>query len=182
VKWAFEAPPAVNPLLAQGHVNCAQGQTGPVWFLAGTFGPGIVDRVCAVPAGISLFFPVGNAFCAGDGFPDGFAAERACATALAPTIHYRAEIDHTPVKGLENGLFDTQYRALSPSFDLVLGTDNIFKAAGIDAPAGVYTPAAADGVYLFLAPLTPGPHTIHIHSELPNGDPIDATYYLTVAP
>ena len=178
LKWAFEPPQATNPLFGSGPVNCAQGQSGRVWFLAGTSAPGnAVYRMCSIPAGISLFFPVGNAFCAGDDFPNGFADERACATSLAPDRNYLVEIDGLRVNGLEGGLFETLYRAFSPPFDLVLGSDNLFNA-----PAGTYSPAAGDGAYLFLAPLTPGMHTIHIHAEFATGGQIDVTYQLTVQP
>jgi hypothetical protein len=180
-KWAYEPPPSSSPVLDTTGANCAVGQTGHVWFLAGTFfppGPPAVVRFCTIPAGQMLFFPVGNGFCAGDGFPDGFYGERACATANAQTLTgFKAEVDGVSIKGLEGDVVDNYYRALTPKpgFDLVLGADNIFGA-----PAGTYSPGAGDGVYLMLAPLTPGNHTIHFHADIKSGGQIDATYYLTV--
>lgn len=172
-KWAVEPPPAQNPLIDMTGANCAVGQSGHVWFLAGTSG-GTVTRICTIPHGQMLFFPIGNAFCAGDGIP--FADERACATAFAAGFsNFAAEVDGVPIKGLNVGLLANPYRALSPEFDLVLSADNIFSA-----PAGTYAPGAADGVYLMLAPLKPGPHKIHFHADGANGT--DATYYLTVGP
>lgn len=45
-----------------GLVDCGDGQRGPVWFLAGTFG-GPTDRECVdpIPKGKTLFFPLLNA-------------------------------------------------------------------------------------------------------------------------
>jgi hypothetical protein len=123
-----------------------------------------------------LFFPVGNGFCAGDpGFD--FAAEQACATALAASLsNFSAEVDGRPITSLNSGVLDNYYRALSPEFDLVLTADNIFGA-----PAGTYTPGAADGVYLMLAPLSRGQHTIHFHADFTGtSNVVDATYFLTV--
>jgi len=152
------------------------GQSGHVWFLAGVISSGVVVRKCNIPAGQMLFFPIGNAFCAGDNFPNGFPDERACATAMASNYsNFSAEVDGKPINNLNASLLENYYRALSPEFDLVLTADNVFGA-----PAGTYSPGAADGVYLMLAPLTPGKHTIHFHADFSGVGPLDVTYDLTV--
>src|SRR5258706_16430044 len=48
--WQFilSLPAAANPLLDTG-AQCAVGQRGPVWFLAGSLGE-VVTRTCTVPA------------------------------------------------------------------------------------------------------------------------------------
>src|SRR5690348_896589 len=78
-KWAYEAPDGKNPVLDTTGANCAVGQSGHVWFLAGTFfvGPqtGPAVRTCTIPPGQMLFFPIGNGFCVEEG--DGsFAVQR----------------------------------------------------------------------------------------------------------
>jgi hypothetical protein len=103
-KWAYEAPTSKNPFLDVTGVNCAVGQSGHVWFLAGTFfvGPATspVVRTCTIPAGERLFFSVGSSFCAGDNLPNGFAGERACAIDFAKGLtEFRAVIDGVPVRG-----------------------------------------------------------------------------------
>ena len=35
--WATQFPIATNPILAEGEVDCSLGQSGDLWFLAGTF-------------------------------------------------------------------------------------------------------------------------------------------------
>jgi hypothetical protein len=178
-KWAYEPPPAQSPVLDTTGANCGIGQSGHVWFLAGTLfppGPAAAVRSCTIPAGQMLFFPVGNGFCAGDDFPNGFADERTCATGFAAGLsHFRAEVDGVPINNLGADLLHNYYRALSPPWDLVLGAANIFGA-----PAGTYRPGAGDGVYLMLTPLSPGRHTIHFHADITAGGQVDATYFLTV--
>ncbi|HEX2720937.1 MAG TPA: hypothetical protein VHM71_08290, partial [Candidatus Deferrimicrobium sp.] len=58
-EWAFSIPFAQNPIFDTTGANCAQGQVGNAWFLAGTAG-GHANRVCTIPAGKSIFFPLFN--------------------------------------------------------------------------------------------------------------------------
>jgi hypothetical protein len=59
--WALAQPAATNPVLDPTGANCAIGQTGRVWLLAGTFG-GSAARACTVPKGKALLFPLVNNF------------------------------------------------------------------------------------------------------------------------
>ena len=59
VGWALQGPN--NPILDTDGRYCALGQSGPVWYLGGTFG-GAVVRSCTIPEGKSLFFPVFDGF------------------------------------------------------------------------------------------------------------------------
>jgi hypothetical protein len=93
------------------------------------------------------------------------------------------EIDGVPVKNLE------QYRVQSPLFTYgPLPEDNVLEFWGYTAPAGSTSPAVSDGVFLMLAPLSAGQHTIHIGGSLfiPEWDNysfvIDVNYKLTVQP
>ena len=59
-KWAWEPPPASSPVLDTTGSNCAVGQSGPVWFLAGTFftslpAPPPVIRHCTTSINHRLF-------------------------------------------------------------------------------------------------------------------------------
>lgn len=58
-QWVLAIPEATNPNLDTTGADCAEGQTGKVWFLAGTFGAS-VTRACTVPTGRGLFFPILN--------------------------------------------------------------------------------------------------------------------------
>ena len=47
------------PLFEEGDVDCSVGQSGSVWFLAGT-GGGAATRNCTIPTGKVLMFPLLN--------------------------------------------------------------------------------------------------------------------------
>jgi hypothetical protein len=59
-QWVLSIPTPVNPLLDTTGAHCMVGQRGAVWFLTGTSFGGSVTRVCDVPEGKPLFFPVVN--------------------------------------------------------------------------------------------------------------------------
>jgi hypothetical protein len=76
------------------------------------------------------------------------------------------------------------YRVQSPLFTYgPLPDNNVLQSFGTNAPAGSTSLSVGDGVYLMLAPLSVGTHTIHFHGEVPAFNfLLDITYNLTVAP
>lgn len=189
-QWVYSIPAPVNPNIDATGANCGQGQSGPVWFLGGNFG-GTSTRNCTVPAGKALFFPLINQ--EADNFlctdPDttfdlaglyGFAD---FVIDLAGNL--QCKVDGVPIQNLQ------RYRAVSPVFSITLPEDNLVQALATllpyppcaDGLPGTYAPAVSDGYWLMLAPLPPGEHTTHFHSELPDfGFALDITYTITVAP
>jgi len=86
-------------------------------------------------------------------------------------------VDGQPLTGLD------QYRFAPPEFGADLPDQNIWQAfGGCPTPAGHYQPLVPDGIYVMLAPLSVGPHTIHFRGTI--GDPVnftpEATYDLKV--
>ena len=173
-------PEARNPNLDTTGANCAEGQTGKVWFLAGTFG-GFVIRACTVPAGRALFFPPLNAaFGAATfdcepttpGVPCDVNVLRAAAAAVVdnPTT-LEASVDGVPLQGLSD------YRVQSPVFSLTLPAGAVFGL-----PSGTFTPMVSDGYWLMLAPLSAGTHTIHFKGVSNSGFEVEVMYNLTVGP
>jgi len=57
-RWAYSFPVDQFPPLQSGEGDCSLGQSGSVWFLAGTAGQGPVTRSCTIPSGKALFFPI----------------------------------------------------------------------------------------------------------------------------
>ena len=55
-EWAFSTG---FSQFGEGDVDCAAGQSGGIWFLAGTFGDP-AERHCTIPAGKRLFLPLAN--------------------------------------------------------------------------------------------------------------------------
>jgi hypothetical protein len=187
-QYVFSIPKPTNPLLDETGAKCGLKQSGSVFFLVGTFAStvapsgdviGTATRTdCRVPEGKVLFFPILNAECStaeGNGTTE--AELRACATALINGVtNLAAEVDGVPIAGLQD-VMTTQFRAQSPPFTFRLSGNNILGLAPQRSLS------VADGVYLMLAPLTVGEHTIHIHGEVPLSPPapsprfvLDVTY------
>ena len=164
--WATRR--AFVPATESGVVDCAAGQEGAVWFLAGSeIEAGPIARRCAVPAGTRLFFPVVSASCAELHTPAH--AQAAALSACAASF-----IDLFPPPALTatiNGEQTSIVRTQSTLLRTHLEPDNPFTA-----PAGDYV-QTADGYWALLAPLPPGRHTIRFAAA----PEIDVTYEVTVA-
>ncbi len=177
-KWAFSIPASVNPLLDTTGVHCGEGQSGPVWFLAGTLGGGSVTRdKCIVPTGKALFFPIANTqqdnICPPASYTVAQLRQLATDTINAVDVNrLAAKVDNTPIQNLQN------YRVGSnnPAYSVILPSDNLYSS-GCGTSEGTYYPAVSDGYYLMLVPLPPGSHTIHFTAS---DFGINVTYILTV--
>ncbi len=194
-QWAYSMPVDAHPLFDTA--DCSQGQSGNVWFLGSTFatdqGPegefiANPDRTCIIPPGKMLFFPVINvegSTLEGNGQTEAELREYA-KWAMDHATDMSAEIDGKPVKNLE------KYRVQSPLFTFgPLPENNVLQWLGFDAPAGTTSQSVADGIYLMLAPLSVGKHTIHFKgtfkfTQEPDGFDLvfkqDVNYQITVKP
>jgi hypothetical protein len=148
---------------------------------------GAAERDCTVPAGKWLFFPIINSECStleGNGTTD--AELRSCAAFFQDHAHdVTCQIDGARVKKIGD------YRVQSPLFEYgPLPDNNVLQWFGLDAPAGSTSASVADGIYVMVAPLGKGSHTIHFTGSqtfsTANGDPfdfdfrLDITYHITV--
>ncbi len=183
-QWLTAIPKATNPNYDSTGANCAVGQVGPVWFLAGTFdsAPPKITRNCTIPHGKALLFtPLTQLDGAGaldcepsvPGVPCDLNALRALAAAFADNpATIEASVDGSPLAHLSD------HRVQSPVFLITYPTGAIFGL-----PAGTNTPNLADGYWVLLSPLSPGKHTIHFEAVSNAGSgsfAIDVTYNLTV--
>lgn len=188
-QWAFSLPADAHPLFDTADVSA--GQSGQVWFLGGTFssieiGPGVIlgeaTRDVTIPSSKALFFPVIDVECStieGNGESEG--ELRDCAKFLADFIlpdSLFCTIDGRSVKQLAN------FRVQSPLFEFgPLPNNNL-----LGAPEGSTSPSVSDGIFLMLAPLSVGSHTLHFGGVVDLteiGGPIfiqDITYHITVVP
>jgi hypothetical protein len=136
-----------------------------------------------------LFFPLVNAFQVDCSPPyscgDATTAWNELENAFGSITGLSATIDQVPVQNLDP--VSTPYRACAgpvprctaPAFNVTLPAENPYGA-----PAGIYGPTVADGVYLLVAPLRPGAHTITFGATvLYNGasSTQDITYNLVVS-
>lgn len=176
-QWVYIMPEANNPIVDDTGKNCANNQTGPVWFLAGT-GGGAVTRECTIPSDKAILFPIINVVCdsAVDPSLDTEEELRACAKADQDTVIAK----EITVDGINIGNLDS-YRFQSQLFNLTYPENNI---AGVNPQTAK---AVSDGFWVLLEPLSPGSHEIHSKAAL--GDPtavgtvnfaLDVTYLLTI--
>jgi hypothetical protein len=175
-QWAYSMPEEGNPMVDDTGEDCANNQSGPVWFLAGT-GGGAVTRECTILSDKGILIPIINVECdsaAGSG--DTEAELRLCAKADQDTVIAKEII----IDGVSVGNLDS-YRFQSPLFNLTFPENNI---AGIVPQTTI---AISDGYWILLEPLPAGTHEIHFKAAL--GDPtaigtvnfaLDVRYLITV--
>ena len=154
-----------------------EGDKGVVFLTAS--GNGATFEI-TIKAGTPILTPILNAECSvlePDPFHGDSEAElRACANGhMDTTSGLFASIDGVPVANLGD------YRVESPLFEFTLPEDNLFAFFGLDAPGGTTSPAVDAGVYLLLAPLSVGKHTLHIEGSFDvMGITFDNTFHITV--
>jgi hypothetical protein len=169
-QWVLSIPKIDNPLLDQNGKNCANNQSGPVWFLAGTL-QGQAERSCTIPADKAILFPVINyeaSVAEGDGTTDEELTARV-RYEMDEITNMRAMVSGTNVNELR------QYRIQSPPFNVTLPTDNVL---GLPAQT---TKMMSEGYWLFLKPLEPGNYDLYsFGSCLAGRIKIGISYHLTV--
>jgi hypothetical protein len=152
-QWGYSIPKNVNPAYDNTGKDCGQKQkqNGPVWFLAGTYGHS-VNRVCTIPTGKAILFPILNSECSFAEFPKlkTLSELHTCAKSIQDQVTtLNASIDGVPIPNLE------KYRIQSPLFNFTLPQNNILRM-----PANTTTEAVGDGNWVFLKPLSPGIHKL----------------------
>ncbi len=175
--WTWMVGEGFYPLLDTTGDLCASGQSGEVFFLAGSWA-GDVTRSCTVSEEVKLFFPVQNNVWLGFpddpymGYPDyaspgGEAVVRAgLAASLDATSGRSVTIDGESIDDLDD------YRVQSPLFDAFVPGGNAFGL-----PEMLLGPNVDDGWYIMLKSLHEGEHTINFVGGWPGPD---VTYNLTV--
>ena len=171
-QWGLSIPwDAHHPWRDTTGSNAFEGQSGPVWFLGG----GVATRKIVVPDDKWLYVSMGGVGCS-TLEPDPFHGEneeelRVC----AESFHIQelvCEVDGEPVPDLE------RYQVITPMFPIELPALNV---AGVQGGGSGQSVAA--GVAVILEPLSPGSHTIYLHSTIaedPAASLQQLTYEITV--
>lgn len=179
-QWAYSLPVDQNPLFDETGALAGQGQSGPVFFLAGVFNvTGTAERTCNVPVGKAILFPILNTewdnYCP----PATMSQEELLAQVnaqLDQVSSLECQLDGIAITNLTN------FRTTSGAFDVTFPDNNLFQLFGCDVPAGNYPGFVSGGYYVMLTPLAKGAHTLHFHGGI--GDPpffaLDITYHLNV--
>ena len=172
-QWVISIPKGKNPLCDHTGKNCAEGQYGPVWFLAGTSDKTHKpERRCVIPTGKAILFPI---------IVSQFSySEVPFIKTDAELISYTAKdinrwsllevtIDGVKLPNL------SEYRIQIGPFDLLIPEGNIW-----DIRPGP-TRAVSDGFWVFLEPLSDGNYIVSLHGREPNFE-TRVTYYISILP
>ncbi len=154
-QWAYLLDErGVGPTTDETGALCAANQRGRIWYLAGSFDAGRVQRQCEIPAGQAVFFPIINHVAyALPGSSETCSSMKYTATKIMNRkITLGVTLDGQEVPEVE------RFRFRSPvCFDL-LGR----------RPRGEnrlrYEPAAADGYWMLLRPLPPGRYELTFYA------------------
>src|SRR4029077_10068164 len=186
-RCAYSFPLAQFPPLQPGELDCAAGQSGPVWFLAGTAGQGPVTRSCTIPTGKAIFFPIitylNDYPCPDPNFqpPPGQTLEQFLTEGAQAIIDLVTQLEVVVDGRSLNDLFS--YRATSQLFTF---TADPSLVAFDSCVTGTSQYAVTDGYWILLRPLSPGRHTIFFHAVIDFGGgttfEVQVTYNLTIAP
>ena len=170
-QWALSIPKNANPLTDRTGQHSAEGQSGPVWFLAGTTGQTfIAERNCIIPRRKAILFPVLVSQFSFSEMPH-VTEDSELISQTAKDIDQCSLLEAT-VDGI-NLLNLQNYRIQYGPFDLDLPADNIWNVRM--GP----TRAVSDGFWLFLKPLSEGDHTIEFHGIEPHFE-THVRYHITV--
>jgi hypothetical protein len=138
-----------------------------------------------------LFLPIFNGECDNLAIPaTDFTVDQLramCRSNIDAITSLGASVDGHAVAGLNvpsGGHYTGGYRVVSPvPFSYTLPNDNIYEFLGNPFGPESVSPVVADGVYLMLAPLSPGVHVLHWTGAVAPFDfSQDITYQVTVSP
>jgi hypothetical protein len=170
--WLYTMPKGLDVNPFGFGTDGTLGQSGKVWFLGGTFvGPwdNTISREITIPAGTALFFPIMNVECStieteASGFHGDNEAElRECAKGWADQMvagnwgPLYCIVDGVVLNNVE------QYRCSTPLISITLpalaADNNIFF---VPVAEGTQVSSVGDGIYIMLAPLAVGTHSLVI--------------------
>jgi hypothetical protein len=173
------------------------GQSGPVWFIGGNYATGGTHNYTnMMPGGTGLFLLITDIHEDNVACPTTNNFTEAQLRAFAKSGQNNATsmsctIDGVAIVGLTNVL-TTPYRVQSTAFSYTCPSvhnilHDIFGDTCYENAAGIsYTIplAVEDGVFLLIAPLSVGQHSIHVTGAYPGSPPFTEnwTHYLTVMP
>jgi len=193
-QWLYQLPQSADdagmpicsiPFQDPTGANCAAGQSGDVFYLAGTTGGTVVRDQCHVPLGKAIFFPIFTFVDDNGGVP---AAMQQSDSALTEQVQngvagvavssLSAEFDGRPIANLAS--FATQVTQFSYTLP---PEPNVYTCEGQNGVTGAVSPSYAAGYYIMLAPPVAGAHVLHFAGTSAASNPpamIDVTYKLTI--
>lgn len=162
-QWAMRLPDGVRAYQDPSGAQCGMNQSGPVWFLAGTEGTMRVSRQCDIPVGRFVFFPVISMIVhTAPGKPID------CKTAQAQVRSNNNHLAEASVMLDGQAIQRVESRRIRSSRCF----DAYAKAEYLEHhPA--FVPAAVDGYWIMLGPLSEGTHHLVVRARYGNaGKPL----------
>ncbi len=166
LQWIAAFPRNASPIADSSGASCAARQEGEVWFLATSDGTAPVTRICAVPAGKTLFVPIVSTMeRSGNKEPDCGSMAHIAADHLGQHVtQLTMSVDGVAVDNLAS-----HRQASATCFPLGLRQTPRLTAAT----------AVSDGYYVMLRPLAPGLHTIAVGARF-DSTSLSTTYRLDI--
>lgn len=162
-EWIRSFPKSVSPATDPTGERCGAGQSGAMWFLAGTRELGKVRRECTVAAGKAILVPIINTVAQA---PGGMACDQMQVAVKKFT------------EGASGLRFSLDGKAWQDIEKHKLGT-GCFQLR--DGTTGAITSAVTSGYWIFLPPLATGSHVIEFGGRFKvDGFEQDVTYVLQV--
>ncbi len=168
-EWWLYVMPKTLDVLPFGHgTDGTIGQSGPVWFLGGSFTGDNLVRQITVPAGTALFFPLLDCECStletGEWHGSDEASLRACANGWINNYALQGlwgpiycVLDGVSIKNPEKYRFETSLMSITLPGGM---ESNIF---GVPTTEPTPVLSVGDGIYLFLNPLPVGVHQLEFN-------------------
>ncbi|MEO7548099.1 MAG: hypothetical protein ABIT82_06715 [Ramlibacter sp.] len=151
-QWAGAFDSEQSPVGDRTGALCERKQSGPVWFLAGTYGTRRTVRTCNVPRDKYIFFPLIN-YVVMPGSKESTCASVAGQAASMTDNAFALLLD---IDGARIPIH-VGNRQATACFDMGARTDTRTRVF----------PSAANGYYVMLRPLSPGKHVINFGGALP---------------
>jgi hypothetical protein len=187
LKWAMKLPWSTGPINDPTGEQCDLGQSGSVWYLAGTSG-GPVTRSCDIPKNKALYFPLINQWMIPPAervdAPEEMAEFIAFAEHYFPakrdaTCSLTLRLDGEDLRADTAELDEELWLAIYEPFKVKVNADNYAGRPGGKLPAALIA-----GHYAMLRPLAPGDHTLEFGGvQCEDGEVVfetSAVYYLHV--
>ena len=188
-KWVYDMPQTAGkcfiPFQDPTGASCRTGQSGDVFFLAGTSAGTVVRDQCTIPSGKAIFFPILTFDADNGGVPQNMLMSDAALMGVVqmqmdavPVSGLSAEFDGAPIMDL------ARFRTDLTMFDYTLSPEpNTYTCEGAMGVTGTISPSYQAGYYIMLPPPSLGSHTLHFAGSSPKSMPplnVDVTYHFTV--
>lgn len=183
-QWVYGHPVTHNPLIDQTGEDCAENQSGPVWFIPRIAGPRVFSgsRTCTVPLGKAIFLEIGayvNEWPCPDPNFNPAPGQSLYEFLLVDANAFMDGVNHLEV-ALDDQPIDDVLGYRFHSADVFQLTGDPSFAALDPCVIGTPQPAIVDGFFMMFKPLPIGAHTLRVFGTDVRGANKTYVYHLIV--